>query len=179
MEMFLKNSALLIIDMQNGLFHSDDPPYQANRLLKNILQLIDFYKKESLPIVLVRHIGKANTPLATDHHFTQIIPEIMNYQQFDIILEKTTPSCFYKTDLAEFLKRLSIKHLVITGLKSDYCIDTTCRIAFEKDYKITLIKDAHSTVNNSFLSAEKIIEHHNTILGNAFVNLKTTNEFMQ
>lgn len=179
MEMSLENSVLIIIDMQNGLFYGDHPPYQANQLLKNILQLIDFFKKEKLPIVLVRHIGKENTPLAADHHFTQVIPEIMNHQHFDIILEKTTPSCFYKTNLDDFLNKLSINKLVIAGLKSDYCIDTTCRIAFEKDYQITLIKDAHSTVNNALLSAEQIIEHHNMILGNAFVSLKTTNEFVR
>jgi len=65
-----------------------------------------------------------------------------------------------------------IKKLVITGLQTEYCVDTTCRRAYSLGYDVVLVKDAHSTWDSGDLSAQQIIDHHNNVLGGWFVTLK-------
>ncbi|MCY1188441.1 Isochorismatase family protein [compost metagenome] len=88
------------------------------------------------------------------------------------------PSSFKNTLLKEVLEKLDIDEIIMTGMKTEYCIDTTVRAASEYGYKVTLISDAHTTTDSAALNALQIIDHHNQVLRNAFVQLKTTAEFI-
>ena len=57
------------------------------------------------------------------------------------------------------------------GLQTEFCVDTTCRRGSLLGYKIQLVKDGHGTWNSDILSAQQIIDHHNTELGGMFVEL--------
>ncbi|WP_078395748.1 cysteine hydrolase family protein [Shouchella patagoniensis] len=52
---------------------------------------------------------------------------------------------FYQTGLEEVLKTFHIKHLILAGIQTEICIDTTCRSARSKNYQVTLASDGHST----------------------------------
>jgi nicotinamidase-related amidase len=52
----------------------------------------------------------------------------------------------------------------VTGCRSDYCVDTTCRSAISHGYDVTLVSDAHSTINRTVLTADLIVAHHNATL---------------
>jgi nicotinamidase-related amidase len=172
-----KKQALLIIDMQNGLFHSNQTPYLKETILTNIQTTINKARTQNIPIIFFRHVGPEGSPIAPDSALTQIIPELEIKREKDIILEKTKPSCFYQTSLSDILAKLEITELVLTGMKTDFCIDTTCRVAFEKGIQTTLITDAHTTVDSNGLTAESIIQHHNHVLGAAFSQVVTTENF--
>jgi nicotinamidase-related amidase len=62
------------------------------------------------------------------------------------------------------LDQRDISRLVITGCATQYCIDTACRRAVSLGYDVTLVKDAHTTVDNEMLKAEQVIAHHNAVL---------------
>jgi nicotinamidase-related amidase len=96
----------------------------------------------------------------------------------DIVIQKNTPDAFYKTNLCEKLESKGIRNLIVAGLQTEYCVDTTCRRAFSLGYNVTLVKDAHSTWDTSILSAEQIIEHHSSVLSGFFVTLKNEKEIM-
>jgi nicotinamidase-related amidase len=93
-----------------------------------------------------------------------------------VVIEKQTPDAFYKTTLQQELSARNIKRLVLAGLQSEYCVDTTCRRAFALDYDIILVQDAHSTWDSSQLTAQQIINHHNEVLGGWFVSLKNESD---
>jgi nicotinamidase-related amidase len=59
-----------------------------------------------------------------------------------------------------------VKKLAICGLQSEFCVDTTTRRALALGYPVILVSDAHSTMNNSVLSAAQITAHHNETLAN-------------
>ncbi len=59
------------------------------------------------------------------------------------------------------------KQLVIAGMKTEFCVDTTCRAASALGWRTVLISDAHSTMDNERLSAPDIIGHHNITLAGA------------
>ena len=71
-----------------------------------------------------------------------------------------------------------MRKLEITGLQTDYCIDTTCRSAFAKKYNTILVHDAHSTYDNDFMKAEEIIRYHHKIIGRWFAKLQSTEEIL-
>lgn len=97
----------------------------------------------------------------------------------DIYFDKTTPDSFFNTDLQHILTKRNILTLIITGLQTDYCIDTTCISAFGKGIPVVLASDAHSTYDNSFMEAAKIIEYPNKIIGRWFGVLKKTDEIIE
>ena len=57
------------------------------------------------------------------------------------------------------------------GAQTDACIDTTCRSAFGRGYRVVLVSDCHSTFDLGDLTARQIINHHNAILYGEFVTL--------
>lgn len=91
-------------------------------------------------------------------------------------IQKTSPDSFSDTILHAELQNYDFEELVVAGLQTEYCIDTTCRRAFSLGYKVTLVEDDHSTWDSSFLKAEEIIIHHNLVLGDWFVTLKKEEE---
>ena len=84
----------------------------------------------------------------------------------DVVLGKATADSFHKTELQPLLAGLEIEHLVVCGMQSDFCVDTTIRRALALGFSVTLVSDAHSTLPNEQLSAQQIIAHHNTTLSN-------------
>lgn len=171
-------SALLVIDMQNGLFNSQSKPHNAQLVLSNILSLIEYYRLNDRPIIFIRHVGEIGTPLDPSGPNTQLITELAFNPHKDIVIEKMYPSGFKNTVLKEVLEKLGVDELIITGMKTEYCIDTTVRAASEYGYKLILISDAHTTTDSVTLNAQQAIDHHNQILSNAFAKLKTTEEFI-
>ncbi|MCK9208146.1 MAG: cysteine hydrolase [Salinivirgaceae bacterium] len=167
------NEALIVIDCQEGFF--SDPNYlvyNEAKLIQNINALIDHFRKNNKPIIFVRHIDE---DLIKGTGPWKVYSKIHSKPD-DIYIDKTTPDSFLETDLLSILKSKKIDSIVIAGLQTDYCIDTTCRSAFGKNIPAILVSDAHSTYDNSFMKADKIIEYHNKIIGRWFAKLKTTEE---
>ncbi|MFQ5836450.1 MAG: isochorismatase family protein [Candidatus Bathyarchaeia archaeon] len=108
--------------------------------------------------------------------FGEIVHPSIAPAEGDVMVQKQTPDAFHETNLHSELESKGIKKLVIAGLQTEYCIDTTCRRAFSLGYVVTLVKDAHSTWDSSHFTAQQIIEHHNSVLGGWFATLKNERE---
>lgn len=167
----MADTALLIIDMQAGNFSESNPIHNGNELLAKVKSLITKGRSSQISIVYVQNYGgsgdldKYGTPGWKIHHF--IMPD-----EGDVVIQKQTPDAFYRTNLHLELESRGIKKLIIAGLQTEYCIDTTCRRAFSLGYQVILVKDAHSTWDSSLLTAQQIINHHNNVLGGWFVTLR-------
>ncbi|WP_202710546.1 cysteine hydrolase family protein [Sporosalibacterium faouarense] len=170
----MNNTALLVIDVQNGLFSDPKcPVYKEKMLIENIKKVIKKATEANIPIIYIQHTDDSWIPKGSK--VWQIYEQIKPSKEDKKII-KFTPDAFYKTSLNSELKNNGIKNLVIVGLQTEYCIDTTCRRAFSLGFKTTLIKDAHSTCDSSKLNAVEIIEHHNQVLSDWFVEMKTADQ---
>lgn len=166
--------ALLVVDMQAGLFHGPDRPHDGERVLANINRLICRAHDAGKPVFAVRHTGPAGSPIAPDAPLAALLPELAIDAQRDTVFDKTRPSCFAGTRLAEWLHAAGIGEIVIAGMKTQYCIDTTCRAAGDLGFRPVLVADAHTCMDTPALPAERIIAHHNATLGGPFAALTTT-----
>lgn len=169
-----KRRALLIIDMQLGMFNGADKPYQGALILENINSLIVKARDAGAPIFAVRHTGPQGSPLEPGSPLSQLLPELAIDLQQDRVFDKTRPNVFFATDLASRLADADVDQLVIVGMKTEYCIDTTCRAAADLGFHPLLVADAHSTMDAPDLSAQAIIAHHNRTLQGPFVQLVNT-----
>ncbi|NIL29484.1 cysteine hydrolase family protein [Bacillus thuringiensis] len=164
-------TALLIIDVQVGSFNEKRILYKGIELLKNIQLLIHKACTVQAPIFYMKFNAKPGSLL--EHGTPEwAIHESIAPLSEDIVLEKNHPDSFHGTSLQQELNKKGIKHIVITGIQSEICIDATCRRAYSLGYDITLVEDGHSTYDTTLLSAPQIIKHHNDIIGEWFANLK-------
>lgn len=97
---------------------------------------------------------------------------------YDHYVNKTTPDSFYRTDLDRLLKEKQVTKLLVSGLQTEYCVDTSCRSAFGRKYKTILVTDAHSTYDNEFMKADQIVDYHQKIIGQWFAKLHFTEEIL-
>lgn len=167
---------LLVVDAQKAMFHNKGAIYNQDLVISNINLLIDKFKNNGDTICFVQHYTETESLFSKNSLYFDIDDSI-DYNS-EKVVEKKTCSSFYETDLNNFLIKNEITEIYVVGFQTEYCIDTTVRHGFCLGYKITLISDAHSTENQSYLSAEKIIEHHNNIL-NSFAKVISTSEYMK
>jgi ureidoacrylate peracid hydrolase len=94
--------------------------------------------------------GRESRILIRDTWDTDILPELKP-QADDVVIYKHRFSGFYQTDLDAALKKLGIKHLIITGCTTSVCVEATVRDAMYKDYSCVLLTDCMSqpTLGNS------------------------------
>ena len=84
----------------------------------------------------------------------------------DIRIRKTTPDSFLRTHLEVTLQAHAITNLIICGMHTEFCVDTTTRKALALGYPVVLIEDAHTTAGNEYVTPKQIIQHHNATLTN-------------
>ena len=151
--------ALLIIDVQTGLVAGTEPVYQLNQLLENITTLIAWARATETPIIYIQDndVDEIGSP------GWQIHPAIASKED-DLVLRKPEADAFYGTALQQEMEARGIRHLIVVGCKSEVCVDATCRKATNLGYNVTLVSDAHSTTDNSVLTAQQTIAYHNHIL---------------
>jgi len=87
--------------------------------------------------------GRESRVLIRDTWDTDIVPELKP-QPNDIVLYKTRFSGFYQTDLDATLKKLEIKYLIVTGVTTSICVESTVRDAMFRDYLCVLLRDCMS-----------------------------------
>lgn len=168
-----ENPLLLIIDTQLGFFTKPkEKLHAAEETLQKIKSLLNKARTAKIPIIFIQHDGQKGGSLDPSGPGWKIHPAIAP-RAGEKIIQKKTPSVFVGTSLDADLKQGSIKTLIIAGLQSDYCVDSTVRHASFLGYKVVLVKDAHSTFDSEILQAPQIIAHHNQILGEDFAELKS------
>ena len=154
--------ALLVIDMQRGLFEGAKKRFDAENVIKRINSLIDKARQKKIPIIFIRHNGPPEDGLELNSEGWQILPEL-HKDSSDMTIEKTCCDSFCGTNLKEELDKLGVDKLIITGCCTDFCVDSTARQAASLGYEVTVASDAHTTADKPHLEAKIIIEHHNFV----------------
>jgi nicotinamidase-related amidase len=167
------SKALVIIDVQKGMWSPGFAPYDGDGVVARIADLIAKARTAGVPIMYVQHHGEdePNHPLKPGlpgYPFHDAIAP----QTGDDVTVKSRSSAFHGTDFDTKLRRAGIDHLVITGMQSEFCVDSAVRGACERGYKVTLVSDAHSTGDTRVARAKDIIAIQNDTLGGGFAYVR-------
>jgi nicotinamidase-related amidase len=152
-------TALLVIDMQIGLVEG---AYQEGPVLDRIADLMDRARRARVPVVHVQHHHATYAPLKAGASTWHLHPRVAPLEG-ERVIAKTASDSFHETSLLDELRRLGVNHLVVTGMQTEFCVDTTCRRAISLGLNVTLVSDAHTTIDAAF-PAELIIRYHNAVL---------------
>lgn len=142
-----KNAALIVIDVQEGF---DDPAFWGKRnnpsADKNIGALIAQWEKERKPIVIVRHdsasIGSVLHPSKPGNSLKPYVKAVSP----SLLVTKSVNSAFYgRPDLHEWLQVNAITQVVIVGIQTNMCCETTARMAGNLGYDVIFVPDATHT----------------------------------
>lgn len=153
----LDRPALIVIDVQAAF---DDADYWGSRdnpsCEKNIASLIALWRTKSWPLVFVRHDStNPNSPLAPTAPGNRFKKEITGTP--DLLVSKSVNSCFHGTpDLDAWLRAESIEQLVICGITTNHCCETTARLAGNLGYDTYFAVDATHTFDRAGLDASII-----------------------
>ena len=154
--------ALLIIDVQHGLFAPEPRPFEAEAVIQRIQALADQARRAGAPVVFIQHETSGGA-LAHGSEGWQLARGLRP-EATDAFLRKTTPDSFLRTDLQARLEGWGVKTVVICGYASEFCVDTTTRRAAALGYDVILAADAHTTHDKPHATAAAIRAHHNATL---------------
>jgi nicotinamidase-related amidase len=157
--------ALLIIDMQKGLFTEASPRFDADGVVHRINQLSAKFRSNGMPVIFIQHDG-IDTGYFEKKSWQWMLLDELTVNTADIFIDKYANDVFYNSELQSTLKNLNCSQLFITGCATDFCVESTIQSALSKDYNITVVADGHTTGDKPHLKAEKIIEHYNWIWQN-------------
>jgi len=166
------DTALVIIDVQMGMFDEDEPVHNGEQLLRILSDLINKARRANVPVVYIQH---------NDSQFVEGSPSWPIHPSIapltgEVVVQKRTPDSFHETSLVDELEKKGIRKLVIGGIQTEYCVDTTSRRAFSLGYDVTLVENGHSTWDNKYITAEQVIAHHNNTLDGWAVTLKPADD---
>ena len=162
MNLSAARTALVVIDVQHALF--DPLPAEGEAVVARINGLAARARAAGVPVVFVQH-ETAQGALAFESPGWQFAPGLA-VAAGDARLRKRTPDSFLHTGLQALLAARDVRHLVVCGYASEFCVDTTVRSAAAKGYEITLAADAHTTHDKPHATGLQIRTHENETLAN-------------
>ena len=140
--------ALLIIDVQNDYF-----PGGSNELFhpleaeKRIQELIAESRTCGRPVVYIQHFNPPDDTFFLEGTFGAEISERIRPQPDDKVIVKRYPNSFLKTELDAYLKSLQVDTLIVCGMMTHMCVDTTVRAAMDYGYQVKLVANACATMD--------------------------------
>ncbi|MEH6891268.1 cysteine hydrolase family protein [Bacillus sp. JJ864] len=177
-------TGLVLIDIQNDYFPGEKCElHEPLKAVENAKKVLDFFREMNLPVFHVQHISvKEGATFFLPHTEGVKIHSYVEPLEIEYVVQKNYPNSFRGTNLLELLQREGIEHLVICGMMTHMCIDTTVRAASDLEFRCTVIADACATkdlvFNNERIQAEYVHAAFMGALDNMFANVIETKEFL-
>jgi ureidoacrylate peracid hydrolase len=166
MELKIRNTALVVIDMQNsfckaggGCSLAGFPTHHLLAAIKPCVELVESARAADIPIIFTRYVYSNDysdggvlindlMPGLREHNALKSgtkdieIIEQLTPKDRDIIIDKNRPSAFYSPKFEQSLQRLGIKDLVFSGVTTNCCVESTVRDSSQRDYRSFVVEDA-------------------------------------
>lgn len=155
-------TAVLVIDVQRGLFDDAPRPYEADAVVERINALTARARAAGAPVAFIQH-ERAEGFLAAGSPSWELVAAL-HVEPGDRLIRKRTPDSFLNTDLQPWLIKQSMSRVVVCGYATEFCVDTTTRRSAALGYEVVLAADAHTTHDKEHASAALIRAHHNATL---------------
>ena len=167
-----ERTAIVMIDMQNMYLEQDrrdafgwPPIWDFDRVVAECAELLADARAKGIPVIYTRQVSRpdgadampsskrllagvtspAEAPVVEPAEWSSQILDAVAPQSGDIVIEKHRWDAFFQTDLDTILRNLDVRRLVIAGLQTNVCVETTARTAMMKNFEVAVPEDAVST----------------------------------
>ncbi len=156
----LAGCALLVLDMQDYFLSSVSHAFipSAPAIVAGINRLINQFANARRPVIFTRHLNTAKNAGSMKHWWREMIMEHNPHSQIvssmnpDIgtILIKSQYDAFHQTELDKLLKQWNVRSVIVTGVMTHLCCETTARSAFVRGFNVIFPVDGTATYNEQF-----------------------------
>ncbi|MCX6154621.1 MAG: cysteine hydrolase [Candidatus Kapabacteria bacterium] len=177
-ELKINKAALIVCDMQDyfldAVSHAFVPSSKA--IISNINLLINLFKSNDLHVIFTQHLNNDQNAQMLALWWKDTINELKPLYKInkDIeynsekIIRKTQYDAFFKTELNDFLSENNIDSVIICGVMTHLCCESTARAAFHFGYNVIIPIDGTATYNFKLFEASLLIMAH------GFAHIDTT-----
>jgi isochorismate hydrolase len=159
----VQSACLLILDMQRYFLDENSHAWipSGSTILPGLKKIRDFFREAGRPVIASQHV---NTPenarnmgtwwselITGDHPLGEIVPDLEILPQE--ILTKTQYDAFFDSDLEFRLREAGIKQIVIGGVMTHLCCESTARAAFVRGFEVFFLIDGTATYNRQYHQA--------------------------
>jgi nicotinamidase-related amidase len=142
---------------EHGAFESAEVIARINRVSSKA-------RAAGAPVFFIQHESQAGYLEFASHAWQ--LANGLHVEPLDLRVRKKTSDAFLGTELQARLQALAVTELIVCGMHTEFCVDTTTRKALALGYPVILVEDAHTTEGNAYLSPQQVIQHHNATLSN-------------
>ncbi|OHV82286.1 isochorismatase family protein [Rhizobium sp. LCM 4573] len=173
-----ERAPLIVIDLQTEMFDgvAEPPVHEADALAVRVRGLIDWARRGGRKVAFIRHDGPDGDPLAPGAPGWPVWPALGQGDD-EPTFGKSVGDAFSNPDFARWVDDQQAGEVILVGAQSDFCVAATVKGAHARGLKVTVVSDAHSTVDQPTEAAERIIARKNAEFEAAGVNLLSTQAF--
>jgi nicotinamidase-related amidase len=172
------NRALIVIDVQESFRARPTWEQVANpKIAEPVNRLVRLARAGGDLVVWVLHTEPGSQGVfdpAQGH--VRLLEELEQPKLGEPVLHKTSHNAFTTTNLQQLLTEAGVRELVVCGIRTEQCVETTTRVGSDLGYRVVFVTDATTTNPHRGLSAEEIIERTEAVLCDRFARIATVAE---
>ena len=160
MRLNVSASILLVVDMQRFFLDPASPTFTSGgvAILPTVKRLIDAFRRSGRPVIFTRHVhhpGDLDSGIMgwwwegkclEDSPESEIHPDLAPMPGEKVVF-KHRYSAFYNTDLETVLRCLKVEDVVVSGIMTNLCCESTARDAYYRDYRVFFPADGTGSIN--------------------------------
>jgi nicotinamidase-related amidase len=169
-------TALLVIDIQDSFkINGERWEKRSNHAFEtNVARLIARFRETGQPVIWVMHTDPDPGFRTTDPEFR--LMAFLDRRDGEPLLVKNTKNAFTSTDLEQRLDALGVEKVVVCGIQTEQCCETTTRLASDLGYEVDFVTEATLTFPIGTLSTDAIVERTEAVLRGRFARIATVEE---
>jgi len=177
----MTDTVLLVIDVQQSFYHrgyKETPEAAAFEQALN--SLISGCQQRNIPVVDVLHVEK-DGPFSLGSGLVVRLPFLAHRAAHSV--QKTVHNALTESGLHQWLAQHQVKHVIISGIRTEQCCETTARVASDLGYRVTFVTEATLTFplthNGITLSVADLRHRTESVLIDRFAEIRTVEECLK
>lgn len=175
----MTDTALLLIDIQRSFESKPEWDEKAvSPFRERVLSLIEGCREKRVPIVRILHVDSEG-PFSLASGLVRPLPWVPEVH--DVEFQKNVHNAFTGTGLDYWLRTRGVKRVIVTGIRTEQCCETTTRVASDLGYEVDFVTEATLTfpmkhANGRVYSVAEIQERTELVLAGRFASIKTVEQ---
>jgi nicotinamidase-related amidase len=172
----MDDAALLVIDAQDNFKASPRWAQRNNpRFEDNVTELIRAFRAANRPVIYFMHSD--SDPGWSKESPDYKLMSFLDRRESELLLHKTSHNAFTTTELGRVLQRQGVRRIVVTGIRTEQCCETTARVAFDLGYDVDFVSEATLTFPQTHgdrtIGADDMVERTEFALRGRFARIAT------